>query len=76
MVGTDNRELCIEGVANSIFLELIIVFGFKNQGIKSKLVLQFLMPLFTQVGRHDNDNTTFALRPMLSEHQPSFDGFP
>jgi len=76
LVGTDNRELCIEGVANSIFLELIIVFGFKNQGIKSKLVLQLLMPLFAQIGRHNDNNATFALGPMLSEHQPSFDGFP
>lgn len=72
LVGTDNRELCIEGVAYPIFPELIIIFGFKNQGIKSKFILQLLMPLFTQVGRHNNDNATLAFGPMLSKDQSSF----
>ena len=75
LVGTDNRELCIERVANSIFLELVITLCFKNQGIERKLVLQFLMPLFAQIGRHNDNNATFALGPVLSKNQPCFDGF-
>ena len=33
------------------------------------------MPLFTQIGRHNNDNATFAFGPMLCKHQSRFDGF-
>ena len=74
LVGTDNRHILAERVA-AFFFQGVIAFGFQNHALQAEFFLQFLMPLFAQVGGGDNQNMALALRPALQNHQTGLNGF-
>ena len=43
--------------------------------MQAERVLQLLMPLLAQVGRHDDEDAALALGPALGDDQTRFDGF-
>src|SRR6266498_4442754 len=51
----------------------IIGLGFENTARQEELFLQFLVPLLTEIGRGDDQETVFALRPSLGEDKPRLD---
>ena len=57
------------------FAQGVVVFAFEDDGGQAEFVLQFLVPLFAQVGGDDDEDFVPPLRPALRDDQPGFDGF-
>src|SRR5690606_8170285 len=51
---------------------LIKRFGFQNQRREIKFLQKFLIPLFTQVSRSDDQQLSFPLRPLLTKDDACF----
>ena len=51
----------------------VVVLGLQDQAVKVELVLQFLVPLLAQVGRHDDEDTAPALGPALRDDEAGLD---
>src|SRR5205809_5670713 len=53
----------------------VIRLRFKNSARQEKLLGYFLMPLFSQVRRNNNENAALPLRPFLRKDQSCLDRF-
>ena len=74
LVGADDDVFLVEGVGLA-FAQGVVVFAFEDDGAQAEFVLQFLVPLFTQVGGGDDEYFAPPLRAALCDDQPGFDGF-
>jgi len=55
LVGADHQSFTdIKGIPDTCFFGLVIACGFQNLAFDAKLLLQLLVPLFSQVGGHDD----------------------
>jgi len=70
LVRADNDVLGMEGMAIALLDRGIIRLGFEDTARQEEFFLQFLVPLLTEVGRGDDQETAFALRPSLGEDKP------
>ena len=52
----------------------VVGLGLEDAARQEELLGQLLMPLLAQVGRRDDQDAPLALRPLLREHEPGFDG--
>ncbi len=70
LVGTDdNGILGFEGAEVAELEGGIVGLGFKNLAGQEKFLIQFLIPLFPQVGRGNDEDAAFALGPFLGKDQ-------
>jgi hypothetical protein len=53
----------------------VVGFGLKNGARKEKLFGKLLVPLLAEVGRRDDEDAPFALRPLLGNDEARLDGF-
>jgi len=74
LVGTDDERFLDEGVG-LVFAQGVVVFAFEDDAVQAEFVLQFLVPLFAQVGGDDDEDFVPPLCPALRDNQPRFDGF-
>lgn len=74
LVGADDDVFLVEGVGLA-FAQGVVVFVFEDDGAQAEFVLQFLVPLFAQVGGDDDEDFVPPLCPALRDDQPGFDGF-
>jgi hypothetical protein len=75
LVRADDKSLLLKGTAREIFLHLVIVAGFENNGRQEEFFLDLLRPLFAQVRRRDDKHAPPPLRPFLRNDKSGFDGF-
>ena len=73
-VGADDGIFLLEGVG-LVFAQDVVVFAFEDDAAEAEFVLQFLVPLFAQVGGGDDEDFVPPLCPTLRDDQPRFDGF-
>src|ERR1035438_9771595 len=72
----DDRVLLVKGVEVALLLYLVVESpGFEDRRRKEEFVRQLLVPLFAEVGRHDDEQVALALGPPLREEDAGFDGF-
>ena len=74
LVGADDDVFLVEGVGLA-FAQGVVVFAFEDDGAQAEFVLQFLVPLFAQVGGGDDEDFAPPLGAALCDDQPGFDGF-
>ena len=74
LIGADDEVFLVEGVG-LVFVQGVVVFAFEDDAVQAEFVLQFLVPLFAQVGGDDDEDFVPPLCPALRDNQPRFDGF-
>ena len=62
-----------EGIRLVLLAQRVVVLGLQDQAVQVELVLQFLMPLLAQVGRHDDEDAAPALGPALRDDEAGLD---
>ena len=68
----DDAIVLVKRVRLTGLAQLVVVFGFQYEGLQAELVLQLLVPLLAQVGRHDDQDVSLALCPALGDDQTCF----
>ena len=71
----DDGRLLVKRIALALCFQPAIGLGVEHEGREEEFVGQFLAPLLAQAGRGDNEELAAALRPLLREQYPRFDGF-
>jgi len=73
LVRADDDVLDVEGLVVALLERSIIGLGFEDAARQEELFLQFLVPLLTEIGRSDSQETAFALCLSLGKDEPRFD---
>ena len=69
LIRADDERLLLEGTAHAVFLQLVVVLSFKDDGRQEELFFDFLRPLLAQVGRRDDKHAPSPFRPFLRQRR-------
>ena len=75
VIRADDDFLLLKGIQTALFDLLIEKLCFQNPRWKKELIQQLLVPLLAKIGRQDDQNSSFSLRPFLGYDYSRFDGF-
>jgi hypothetical protein len=71
----DDKSLLLEWAASAILFQFVIIAGLQDRRREEKFLCELLRPLLPKVGRRDDKNAAFVLRPFLGEREARFNGF-
>src|SRR5690606_21942881 len=75
LIRADDRAIgIVKGQRFSVLTQGVVALGFEDQALQVELVLQFLVPLLTQVGRNNDQNTAAAFGPAHRYNKTSLNG--
>jgi hypothetical protein len=72
----DDKGLLLEGLANAVLPQFVVVARFKNDSRQKELFVKLLGPLLSKVRGSYDKNATLALGPFLSEYESRFNRLP
>ena len=75
LVGTDNDIIPFKGMGIPLSRQVVIGFRFEDTAWQEELLLHFLVPLFAEIGRGDDQDLALSFGPFLREDKSSLDCF-